>query len=419
MRQVLSPRSLVQINGEYYVPESWSLEINAHGATNTATIKIPIKGNPDFTQTLFRGNNQAPIPVTVLCGFPSKPAPPKIMASQLIPRFVGTVDSYEPILSATEYEVIFHCRSAAAALIDNKITVPIMGAAQTSVAFLESVTKQFGLQSKTYLPSGFSPVTLPMVFNGTFMYGVHNIRIWDLLLQCAQFDDVDVWESLGTVYYGAPGSIPRNTVNLQWLQDVERLDGSHSPNFNRNIIVVVRTYQAKTRTSVSTRTITNPFTGGGVTVSTVSRTITSQPIFGTTERVSTSISSTGDVVTTTSSTTGGLQTGQAGGSVSETKKERYVFYVRNIDAAHAQALANAKWRQLSMHEYSMSFELPVTTSLADQLSITSLIQLSGHPYSAFNAKYWPRRITENWEPMSTGWTWKIDCVNHVLPQGAV
>lgn len=406
------PRSEVVIDGNTYKLESYSISLNAHGATNTANVTLTITKNPDFTLVLYRDvTNPVPVYIQINTGF----------NGQMTTRFKGVVDQYVVHTDATNYTVEFQCRSAASVLVDNKVTTNAIGLGSTSVDFLQQQCARFGLQYQYYLPNGYTPITIGQVFRGTFQYGIKNLRIWDLLIQCAQFDDVDVWEENGTVFYANPAApqLSRQNVTLTWLQDVESIVAIHAPNFNRNVEVVVRTYKPRTKQSTSARTKDDGF--GNVTTTTVSRTSTvTQGLFGSSSITSKTYNADGTVSysTTSSTATGGAASGSSGGTVTETKKERYVIYVPNQDAAIAQNIANNMWRQISMHEYSVTVQMPVTTKNMNSIGIRSYITIANHPYQLFNTKYWPRRITEDFNT-SEGWRYTIEAVNHVPPLSGI
>jgi hypothetical protein len=431
-----SPRAVIILDGVRYVPNSVELTKNAHGATDSGTITLPISINPDFSIQLFRGSSSpgqggveafknapiddSPVEVEVFFGFPGNPAPLSTDISQLSRVFYGVVDQYSA--SWTNDSVSFAIRSWAAPLVDNDITTLVMN--QTTEQFVQQTAKQFGLQAKVYL--GQPPLTVQEVLSREFIGGsnfatsIHKMKYWDVLLQCAQFDDVDVWVDDDTLYYAAPDLIPRNTIRVNFGRDISLNDsatGTHSPQFSKNIQVEVRSCQPRLRISHVTRVKTNA--SGGIDVTHVNKTISSSPVFGTPNSVTQTINADGSTSTNTSTTPAGgtFNTGFTGPG-KESGKERYIYYRPNISQQASVQLAKALWRQISQHEYAQSFTMPITKKNFGPLGITSLLQIDGCPYAFFNDRYWPRKITWRFSADEAP-SWDIEALNHRLPQGSV
>jgi hypothetical protein len=131
-----------------------------------------------------------------------------------------------------------------------------------------------------------------------FAAAVHGMRIWDLILQCAQFDNVDVWEDQGTVYYVAPSLLNRETVNIRYGRDLSIDDGlicSHSLMFLRNVAVEARSYQRRVSQSSAIRVVTN--SDGSISVTKVSKVTMSSPQWGTPNIVTTTYFANGTSIT--------------------------------------------------------------------------------------------------------------------------
>jgi hypothetical protein len=450
-------RSVVQINGASYLPIRWNLTTNGHGATDSGTLTLKIWGNspdrdnPDFSVLLSQtpdatvpqadqgtANNGADQPVycQIFAGLfddGNVPAPESLSTSGMVTRFIGILDNYSAKFKGNE--VTFALRSIAAPLVDNKITQAT--GAQTGVDFARAQATALGLGFVSILPNGYQPIRLQEVFAREFIGGanfdaeIHNKRIWDLIIQCALFDDCDVFVDpvTATLYYANPSLLDRIDVDLAWgdknsgflLADAE---GTHSLQFSKNIQVEVRTYQKRIKQSTTVRVSTDP-NGGGVTITQRSATVTSSPNFGTNQSVSQSISPTGGSTTIVSGSGGGYSSGfTAPGK--ESGKQRYVIYVPNLTPQQANNLAQALWRDYTMHEYGLKIKLPVRPELLNSFSVTSLVHIAGLPYAEFNSDasggsqngYWPRRIEESFD-RSGGWWWDADLLNHALANGAV
>jgi hypothetical protein len=456
-----APRAMVALNGTRYVPLSYEITFNAHGATDEATIKLPISTNPDFSILFFKGTNtdatsgpnetfvgggplgttpvpvllpdgtlnpaaktledDTPVYVEIYAGFPSSPAAGSTDISQLSQRFLGVVDSYSA--RPTDDLVTLTCRSLAAPLIDLKITHTVIN--MTGAQFAASAASIFGLNSSVLLRPRQKSFTIAEVLGKEFVggtnltAGIFNKTYWQILLQCALFDDVDVWVSGNTLNYAAPDKIARKTIKAKYGHNIAVPDLNHSVQFNKNIRVEVRTYQSRTRTSTTWRVESNAVAAGGVTQSyRTKKIVTTSPLFGTNDIVSNSTSSAGVTSTIVSSSSGGGFTG-VNRPGSESGLQRYVYYIPDLSPAKCNALALSYWRQISQNQYSVDFEMAVTAKLLPIFDITSLIDVSGLPYSFFNDRYWPRRIEETLDPDKDGWTWRIQATNTMLPMGAV
>jgi hypothetical protein len=412
-----APRYLVQVNGLTYLCDSYEIEYNGHGATDKVTAVLPIKGNPDWTQALD-GFGASPIYIKVFAGFPSTGAPIGSPAS-LKQRFWGIIDSYVLKPGPDDDTVTFACRSLAAPLISRKVTTPFTTSeAQTTVDFIQQMAAQFGLGVKiNIIGTGGKMVD---VLASEFQTGVTNWVIWNLMIQCAQYDDADIWvDQAGILHYEAPSLIDRTTIPLKWGRDIAELSGSHATQFSKNIRVEVRSYTKRTKFTTVTR-VESLGPQGGIKVMQTSKTVTSSPVFGTLLNVTKTIAANGNVIVSESTGNGGGAQSSGGGTapISETGQERYVFYVKNKTSQQCDDQAQQIWRQISMHEFGISLVVPVTEELLEVMDITAEIDLQNTPFAKLNDLFWPRRITEI-ANTTAGWYWDIDAVNHQLPQGAV
>jgi hypothetical protein len=426
------PRTVVIIDGDRFIPLSWTATITAHGATNSASVVLDIAGNPDFSAALYRdpaNASNAPVYIEIWAGFPTDPKPGSLDISEMKRWFLGIVDMYSAKFAADR--VTFSCRSLAASLVDSYMT-NVTGAL-TSVQFVQQQAAQIGMTANIQLPPGFQPVTLREVYARQFEGGsnfqaeIRKKKIWDVILECAQFDNVDVWESNDqpVINYAAPELVDRPDCTLSYGSNIEDIEGTHSIEFNKNVVVKVFTYQRRTRTTTSTRIQTNQGIGGGITVKTKTTNNTSSPIFGTSSSVSQTIGENGQVSYSVSSSSGGASSGTGAEAAGESGKQVYKFFYPNLDPTRVETLAKAIWRKISMLEYAI--DLPkqaITTYLYDQLAITSYLSIFGLPYVFFNTdtlgkKYWPREIVMSFEPGGSGWTAAVKAVNHTLPSGAI
>lgn len=429
--QAQQPRFVVKIDGNPYLGESFTYSQNSHGATDTASLTLPIDGAanfpgiapnslyPDWTTSIERssalGNSNKPVVVELWSGQPTDPgafSPNNL--SGLILRFRGIVDQYS--VQLRENKTSFSCRSLAFPLTSTKITTPFPREdSTTTVAFIQQQAKRFGLNVAPPI-LGQAPALMIDVLGGEFITGVRGWYIWDLMLQCAQFDGVNIWvDRTGTIRYEASSLIKRDKIYYIWGENITSLDGTHSPQFSKNIRVQVHSWTKRTRTTSATRVTTSA--NGSIKVSSYTRTVTSTPIFGTTSSLVTSISSNG-TVTVGEGTVSGGGAGTGTGSESETGLERYIYFPKNLTLPQCQAMAQQLWLDISQHEYSIKLRAPVTTGNLPLMDVDALLVVSGHPMKYFNGGFYPREIVETFD-VQNGWHWEIDALNHLPPQNGV
>lgn len=414
------------------VPLDYTINKNAHGASDDATLNFRIKGNPDFGALTRNGK---PYAITIYAGFPTNPNPGAFSTRDLVPRFIGVVDEFHPDFVADTCEAT--CRSFAAVLIDTKITAQWLGDTHqttTTVGLkkgaLEQLAEQYGFTVNVQLRPNLNgsgkaqqPATLGQLYNADFVQYNQNIAVWDLFLAMAQLDDVDIWVDGQTLNYVAPELVNRPRMYFQWGKDIEGLDGTHSPQYSKFIKVEVRSYDKRTRTSYSS--ITSQSDTGVVTTQTRQTTSTSQQDWGTpTITTSTySISSTGATRTAQSTVTaqGGTQSSGFAASPSDSLNETYVKSFPGLTREACDARSLAIWRQISAHEFRASMKRPVTHEFLPNLDVQSIFVLQGTPWTSFDSPYFCKRLTETFsvsqgdQSESDGWKFDTVLVNHMLP----
>lgn len=425
-----SPRTVVAINGKRYVPVEIEVNGNAHGATGDASITLPIGGNADFSVELQRGDqiplgggfttsDNSPVFAEIYLGFPNPIATGSTDISQMIRVFLGVVDMYSAMFH--DDAVTFSCRSLAAPLVDDDLTRITMN--ETSLQFAQAAADYAGLKLVTQI--AVSPVTVQEVLASQFVGGynfaaaIYKRKWWDMLLQCAMFDDADVWVDQDTLYYASPSLIPRTTIDLKYGRDIEvsgGLTGTHSVQFSKNVQVELHTYNRKTRKSTSVKHASSA--DGGYVTQTRTRDVTSSPVFGTSDIVTTSTDQDGSVtVTNAQSSGGGFNVSTSQGR--ESGKERYIRFVPNVAPDKLARLAKTMWRQISEQEYSVDFSVPLRpNNLSTMNAMTTLLKIAGCPYQKFNDTYYPRSRTLR-VSNTEGGGWQFKAVNHQLAQSAV
>lgn len=453
------PAATVVVDGIQMAPSAYDIEYNSHGATDTATITVPASSvftsqgralGPDWTLQILRSasgaNANLPVSASIYAGFVSAPAtqnPTSI--AQLNLRFNGIVDLYT--IKLKEDLVTFSLRSLAAPLTSDKISVPFQN--QTTAQFITNMAGLYGLTPKLLMDPSTPPITMQQVLGDQFVAGTRNMRIWDLMLQCALWEDCDLWvDKNGVLWFAAPYNVPRVALDLKWGRDLADLVITHAPQFSKNIRVEVRSWNPTVRVATSAVVQNVP---DGVQVTGTTRVVSSSPVFGTNETIATLYGPSGAISQTSTVKTGGSTSTGATGYEKESGVENYIFYPRNLQPQDALTLAKKLWRQISQHEYQVSIDLPVTRAKFTTMDITSLIRLHGTPYALVNSTnaafiadlnsgsgspqtaaqllaqtantaqggYWPRKIAESFSAKPAKWDWKVDALSHVLALGAV
>ncbi len=412
------PRAIVKINGQAFILKSYRLSLNAHGDADSVSVVVPIATNPDWSQlfsaaALTANGQSSPIYAEIWAGFPPDGSTSNSTA-QLFRRFYGIVDTGS--FKHESDNTTFTCRSLAAPLITTKLTTPFTGqSATTTVAFIQQQASRFGLQTNIQLNAKTQPVTMQQVLGAEFVTGVRNWTIWQLMLQCAQMDDVDLWIDENSVLnYQSPALIKRTTYSYVWGKNLLELTPSHATQFSKNIRVEVRSWNKRTRVATVTRVSTSD-NGSVATKRTYTRTVTSSPVFGSTEAITQSISSSGAVTTSVSTASGGPASSGFTTPGADSGLERYIFYVQNKTPQQCDDLAQKIWRQISQHEWTLNAKT-VVTSADIGMGITALVAISGSPFAIANQKYWPRQISEVFDPVE-GFTRDFIAVNHENPLG--
>lgn len=416
-----APRSLIRLNGHVITPKDWSVQRNAHGALDQATVVIPIQGQPDWAKV--SPPNQAAT-VSIAGGFPSNPNPGGFQYNQLSERFSGSVDQFA--VDFDQNVCTLTCRSLGAILVDTKTTTNLIKG--TSQQYLTQIAKAHGMKAVTGYRG--SPVDMTTVFSQDFMVGVHNMREWDLLIAAAEIDGCDVWVKGNTIYYMAEGTFPRDRIYMQWNHPTRgfiRFKGEHSPQFSKNVEVEVRSYSSTHRHAVRTK-VSHRFDANGTVTGVQSKSYSNSITtanFGTpgSTTYATTYSSNGSATVTgdtysTSSSTGGSQNSGYTTTPKDSGKEKYIFYVPNLTSAQCDARALAIWKQISQNEFVADFEFPMAADTLPLIDVTSLYNTNKMPWPSFNQDYRPRRFTEDFS-VDRGWTVSVTGINHPLPQGSV
>lgn len=432
------PRALVKLFGNFYVPSSIEIQHNSHGATDTATVTLPIVGEdpvskktiPDFIG-MSRSSTINAYPIAIYAGFPPSAALGSFSAQQLALRFDGMLDIINPVYGENYYEIT--CRSWAAILIETKTTASWQNFTTTqlvqALAAKHKLTANIQLR-RVKMSDGSTaqqePQLVSTVYGQTFTVGTRNFQEWDLLLACAQADDVDLWVDGQTLNYVAPELVTRPRLYFEYGKDIAKIQASHAASFSKFVSVEVRSYQPKI--TIGTVSRVSQSADGNVTTSTRQVQRSRASIFGTLTSVSSSVSigDNGSVSTShgVSTQSGGAASSGPTSSPGDTLKMKYVFHRPGLNRAACDKLALAIWRDISAHEIVATMERAVTHEILDNLNATTVFQLSGLPTASANGPYYVKRIDETFsvsqDPDSSeseGWNFEAILVNHALPTG--
>lgn len=471
---------VIDIDGTRYRGISAQWTENAHGATDAATIVVPLSTNPDFTVALFRGDytvktdsqgnqtlvspgtpgakvvviypngttglvpqgkpipagakvvsNNSPVYVKIYAGFPKNQSLGPTDISQIALQFYGIVDLYSGVFH--EDTVTFTARSLASQLVDNRLAN--ISTNQTMRDFIQQQSVRYNLPTPIVsYAKGSIPATIQEILaydyigGSSFTASLYGMHPMDLLIRGSLVDDADVWVDIvtGAIHYEQPSLVSRNVVDLKYGRDWIGLEASHAPNFSKAIQVQVHTHQPRTKNSTTVRFEADGF--GGVTTKTSNKYTTSDAILGTNFTVGNTSSTSATGVTTNSTTTSSVNGGNFSASIgqgaAESAKQKYPLFVGNVSPERATAMAQSYLRQISQHEFAVKGEIPITNRLLSTLSITSLLRIHGMPWSLANTTgingdaYYPRAI-EHTVSVEDGWKATINALNHSLAAGGV
>jgi hypothetical protein len=391
------PRAVAIIYGRRVVPISARVTYASQGMNDTASLEL---GNDfDWSTFLKSPTNDGEILVEVYAGFPVNPPPNSTDVSQLQRIFLGCVQHYD--IDEPDDVWKFECSSLATLLMAEKQTTLV--ANQTTTQFIEAIAKAKGLKTDIRLAPRQQPATVQQVLAQDFVVGVKNIRPWSMFAAFAQVDDVELSIRFDTVRYWSHIYGQRPKWPIAYGADLVTVKGTHSPQFNKNIQVEVRSYQQ--RVSYSTRYGPN---------GAKSKTTVTTPVFGS----GASITTTSDGTMTSHSTSGGFFNSGALSIPSSSSKERVVLHADGLTKDQADAFALAEWKRRSRQEYRISVSLPVTPALLKVLDQDLAFVLSGHPSDAFNssssAPEYRQQRTVQTISIADGYNLEMDLINHQL-----
>ncbi len=444
-----APRWVAIIGGYTVEPTDVTVDLWAHGETDTATVIVALADMPDWSVQLGDSLAQdGSVTIEVRAGFPADPdALAPVNIAELDQLFLGVIADWDPDWIAGE--VTFSARSFISILTAAKITTTASG--QTSTDFIRAIGKRYGFQVVVGEGLDETAATMAQVFGKELVVGMRDARVWDVVQSCAEADGVRVYGEGTTLYYVSVDDNPPAGATFLFGRDLDSFSGKHSPQFNNNIKVDVRISNPKRRHSVHYRTKT--VNGKPTTTVKVIDTF-SHPIFGGNGSSSYTLDDKGNIVSSVVSTSsGGVQQTGAGGFAKDDGKEHYILRLPYADLAYVNSRRLTFWNQLSQAEYQITFEVTATPTFVKALTRLAVFDVENVPWTAFNSTSAARNVTsggsstskapitlastgslpkryraqsikhrlsmpqgESEGGESAGWSIAVEAVNHALPE---
>lgn len=371
--------------------------------------------------------------VRIAAGFPPNPNA-NVTYESLVERFVGTADAFSPAFDLSAQTCTISCRSFGAVLVDTKTTTNLGG---VGVANLQNISTVQYIQ-RVAVAHGFTtdiqvkaPASLQTVYATQQLVGIHNMRIWDIFMACAEVDGTYLWVDGKTIHYVDPVllSNSRPIMPLAYGDPqnpgVMTLSGNHS-RLNKNIRVEVRSYRPEER--IAHRSQTRGVNDASGNISAV---VTDSTTVGVTDA---NFGNPGNSVTTTRTTrkSGGATTVESGSGSSlsiggetssgylstpnDSSLEHYVYKYPNLTQAQCDARALSLWTQLSAQEYRATISFAITPENLKLFNVTTKYRVTNLPWASFTQDYIALRLTESFD---MGGAWKASAIgiNHRIPTG--
>jgi hypothetical protein len=375
------PRAVALIYGYQVVPQMVEVVLNAHGVGDTATLNVPIAGNPEWSSILKKPTNaDGAVVVEIYAGFNATAAPGSTDTTGMTRIFVGIVSDYD--MEAVADMTVFECLSLAVLLQVDKQTTLVAG--MTTVQFLQQACTAAGIGFRIKLRSGQTALPLAAALAEDFVVGIHNMKAWDLIAASAVADDCDVWvDRNGILWYYAPELEGRSSYTIDYNDKLIDFKGKHSPQFAKNIHLEGRLWNDHTRTSHVVSYITDGNGAASMTENTKVTTIT--PRFGTKDSTSSTVGSNGQRTVTTTQNSGGLfKTGMT--TIPRANSaEHEVLHFHDITPEQVNQRVQNEYMRRSRFEYTATLDMPLYPDLLPLLDVGLVFQVTGCPFSAFNS----------------------------------
>ncbi len=344
-----APRSVVKVNGQ---PMGgwleWSWEANSLFQADTFSCAFAMSRLPDGFKADWWAA-QTSIDVEFLVGFPQDPA--AYSASDLTSVFAGRVD--DPAFDWDRGVISVSGRDLTAAFLDNKTA--------------EKFPNQTASQIATTLAGrrGLTPVVTATKTKVGRFYQIDKVRMesdrteWDLLTYLAREEGFIVYVQGKELHFAPRPTDDAGAYQVVWTPaaagappsaDHLRIRTSRSLTVAKDLVVIVRTWNAKSKKAFTRKATRNRAHGG--------------------------------------------------------TPQQYVYTIPGLTAEQAQQRANDLLAELTRHEMKLSFEGPAENGLGK----AQMIKLSGTG-TAFDQTYYPDTISRTFS-VSDGYRWSVSAKNH-------
>lgn len=399
------PRMAVAIAGTIVTPTQIGIDLYTFGIADTATVTLPVTwpngpdvsgdGTPDWSVMLQSADWASPIPIQIFIGFPAIPAQQTVPSLDgMMSVFLGQIDKYTVDFGADPGTVKFQARSFAAILQDDRIQTYASGSepaqqgqlqvvgGMTTIDFLGRLCAIYNFEFAPDLQKNQKPLLVTDVYSRDVIVGLQNKAPWEIAVDCAQADDVSLWVDGTKLFYVTPSRIPTQRKSMTYGHDLLSFTGEHSPTFNKNVLVQVKSYNPKTYISHAVQALV---TSDGIAQEPVTSTrkVGANPFFGRNARLSPS----GVVHETQGGAVRGLFNSKRPNPLG---KMKYVVHLRAVDPATANRIAKVIASQISRFEFSAEFSVAITPDILPYLNVRTLWYISGLPWIAFNTPQGPQ-----------------------------
>lgn len=347
-----APRGMVLANGQRLSGLlSFSVENNNFFHADTFNFTLAKSAQP-AAMNFDWWSRQEMLEIEILGGYPADPS--NFDKSDLDSYIVGYVD--DPQFDMVGDVMVFTGRDLTSKLIDTKNTLFQRAMSPlTASRIVATIAATVGLKAVVTATAEATP-------GGTYYQIIDSLlkshcSYWDIVSKLAQIEGFQTYVVGHTLYFEprvAPNSDP---FVIQWTapgavgspsSNAIDLHLSRNLSIAKDLRVTVLSYNPKTHKTF-TATATRPRAGSGK-------------------------------------------------AVPFQQEQAYVFNVANKTQAQAQAIANAKLQELSLHEMNMRATMPADAALTPR----NLVEVRG-TQSAFDQTYFPTSITRNYS-LTDGFT---------------
>ena len=369
---VRQPRSIVKVgvggvNSGVVMPGwiSWSVENNSFYAADTFRVTFAISMLPPQFDAAWWAQ-QTDIYIEIFAGFPANPENGGYESTDLTSLIYGKSDelTFDPVRRVIE----IRGRDLTSTMIDTKTTEKWQNKTASQIATLLAARH------------GLTPaVTATKTVTGTY-YQLDHVTMtdqrseWDLLAYLANKEQFNVYIAGQTLHFEPVAAPSAEPFVLQWqpptkdnaspVLNATEFSFSRTLTIAKGVAVVVRSWNMKNKKGF---TVTWPSKGKGI---------------------------------------------QAGKASPFGGQQIYSFVLPNRSQQEALVFAQAKYKEITAHEYKLDASLPADNVLTTR----TLIQVEGTG-TPFDQTYYPDTITRDFS-MDEGYIMRIHAKNH-SPQSVV